>query len=270
MKIQFELKMTIKIQAIRAFTDNYIWLLTNTLNQATICVDPGDAQVVLTALEKQQLTLTDILVTHHHWDHTDGISDLLKQYKANVYCSRKSNISACTHSLVNQDTIALTTLGIEASIIETPGHTLDHICYYTEDMLFCGDTLFAGGCGKLFEGTAHQMYASLSTLAKLPDNTNVYCAHEYTLSNLQFALHLEPDNLALINRFNETQLLREQHQITLPSTLKIEKQTNPFLRCHLPSIQKAASNYCGHLLTDPVEIFSVIREWKNTFSAHAN
>jgi hydroxyacylglutathione hydrolase len=258
--------MTIKIQALPAFADNYIWLLTNTLTRSAICVDPGDAEVVLAALREQQLTLTAILVTHHHWDHTDGITALLKHYKADVYCSRNSNMAACTYALVNHDTISLPTLGIQASIIETPGHTLDHICYYSEDMLFCGDTLFAAGCGKVFEGTAEQMYASLSALAKLPEETKIYCGHEYTLANLQFALHLEPNNLVIVNRLQETQLLRQQHQITLPSTLQIEKQTNPFLRCHLPSIKKAASEYCGQILTDPVETFSAIRAWKNSFS----
>lgn len=255
----------IEIQAISAFTDNYIWLLKNPENQTAICVDPGDAQVVLNALKEQALQLVAILITHHHWDHTGGILALLQHYDAKVYCPKKGNIAGCTSPLVDGDTIFLPTLGMKSAIMEIPGHTLDHICYHTEDMLFCGDTLFAAGCGRVFEGTVEQMYHSLSALAALADNTRIYCGHEYTLSNLQFALQVEPNNPAIIQRLASVRLLRQQNQMTLPSTLEIERQTNPFLRCHLPSVQEAASRYCGKIVTDPVATFALIRTWKNSF-----
>lgn len=252
------------IQAIPAFNDNYIWLLINPSNRKAVCVDPGDASVVIDHLKKQQLDLVGILVTHHHWDHTGGISELVKYYQPKVYCSYRNNIPQRTHALHNNDVISIPNLEIELNILEIPGHTLDHICFYAEGMLFCGDTLFAAGCGKVFEGTMAEMYNSLLKISHLPDATQIYCGHEYTLNNLKFASLVEPDNAAIKNRLAEIQNLRDQNKITLPSTLSIEKQTNPFLRCHLPSLQKAASNYSGKTITDPITTFTIIREWKNS------
>ena len=158
-------------------------------------------------------------------------------------------------------------LDLDFTVIEIPGHTLDHVAYYNQDLLFCGDTLFSGGCGRLFEGTAQQMYNSLSRLATLPDDTKVYCAHEYTQANLEFALYIEPENPELIKRYAEIKQLRQKDQNSLPSTIAIEKATNPFLRCNISTIIKAASEHCGEELHDPVQVFKVIREWKNGFVA---
>lgn len=251
----------ITITPISAFSDNYIWHLQRD-NEHWV-VDPGDAKPVLSALGSTPLS--GILVTHHHFDHTGGIEALVERYQCPVY--GPGSIGAVTHPLSDGDTFAL--LGESATVIAVPGHTLDHIAIVLPEggktHLFCGDTLFAAGCGRLFEGTPQQMHDSLNRLAALPPTTKVYCAHEYTQANLDFAAAAEPDNEAIRTRRTEVQRLREQNIPTLPSTIGLELATNPFLRCDEPEVTaqiKAQDN--GHK-PKPVEIFANLRRWKDNF-----
>jgi hydroxyacylglutathione hydrolase len=223
------------IHPIPAFQDNYIWTIHN--DQHAIVVDPGDDAVVIAYLTKHQLNLTAILITHHHHDHIGGITKLVDTYTAPVYGPAQESIPHRTHALREGDIVHIASLNLNLEILDIPGHTAGHIAYYGANSIFCGDTLFGCGCGRLFEGTPAQMLASLSKIAQLPADTAVYCAHEYTLSGITFALTLEPDNAALQQRLQHDQNLRNQHLPTLPSTLAIEAATNPFLRCQLPSIQ---------------------------------
>jgi hydroxyacylglutathione hydrolase len=257
--------MSIEIQSLRALKDNYIWLIKNSANNQAICVDPGDAQPVLDIIKKENIDLCAILITHHHWDHTAGLDELTRDNNIIIYGPKKSNNNKYTYNLSDGDIISFDKLNLNFTIMETPGHTLDHICYFSPSILLSGDTLFSGGCGRVFEGNAEQMLASLSRLAALPPETRLYCAHEYTEANLQFALHLEPHNSVLIERYAEVKNLRKHSKNTLPSTIALEKETNPFLRCHLSSIQKAASAYCHKKIDDPIATFAVIRAWKNEF-----
>lgn len=231
---------------IPAFDDNYIWLLSN--GNDALVVDPGDATPVLDVLSKNHLNLAAILLTHHHGDHCGGISELLAQHPAPVYGPRLSPAAnLITHTLRDAEKIHVAAWIF--SVIGVPGHTLDHIAFYSADekILFCGDTLFSAGCGRVFEGTPAQMHDSLCKLAALPDETLVCCAHEYTLSNLRFAAAVEPGNTGIANHIAHCEALRNEGKPTLPSTLKIEKQVNPFLRCG-----NAAE-------------FASRREWKNSF-----
>ena len=219
----------INIEPIAAFSDNYIWLLST--NEGSIVIDPGESKGLLKILKENKLDLRAILITHHHFDHTGGIEEILSEISIDVY-GPKNNIASINKRLVGGSKINL--LGIEFEVIEIPGHTLDHIAYYSKNngqpILFCGDTLFAGGCGRVFEGTFEQMHNSLSILKKLPSNTKIYCGHEYTESNLAFAKNVEPLNENIISRYNETLNLRKQGIPSLPSTIGVELQTNPFLR----------------------------------------
>ncbi|HHH36432.1 MAG TPA: hydroxyacylglutathione hydrolase [Gammaproteobacteria bacterium] len=247
--------------ALPAFKDNYIWLLPGPDGTALV-VDPGDAAPVLATLHTRHLALGAILVTHHHYDHVNGIEPLLDRFPVPVY--GPATLALCDHPVAEGSSISPLP-GLTLQVMETPGHTLDHLCYHGHGILFCGDTLFAGGCGRLFEGTAAQLYASLERLRALPDETLVHCAHEYTLSNLEFAARVEPDNAALMQRLEEVRAQRRRHEPTLPSSLGLEKRTNPFLRCHLPTVQAAASAFRGHELDSPEAVFAVIRYWKDTF-----
>lgn len=246
---------------IAAFNDNYIWAVHN--QQHVIIVDPGDAQVVIAFLQAHALQLAAILVTHHHHDHVGGIAALLDKYPVPVYGPAHENIPHRTHPLTEGDALHIAELGLSLSVLDIPGHTAGHIAYYGAGSVFCGDTLFGCGCGRLFEGTPAQMLNSLDKLAQLPPDTAVYCAHEYTLGNIAFALTLEPDNLALQQRALHDQLLRHQHLPTLPSTIAIEKATNPFLRCHLASLQHKMGFPLGTAST--LATFSAIRTLKNQF-----
>ncbi|NOT17582.1 MAG: hydroxyacylglutathione hydrolase [Sulfuriferula sp.] len=223
------------ISPIPAFQDNYIWAIHDDRHAAV--VDPGDAVAVLDFLQQHQLTLTAILITHHHHDHVGGIAALLAHGAVPVYGPALEPIPHLSHPLREGQHIHLEALDADFQILDLPGHTLGHIAYYGINSAFCGDTLFGCGCGRLFEGTAAQMLNSLSKLARLPAATAVYCAHEYTLSNITFALTLEPDNLALQQRHTRDSDLRAHQQPTLPSTIAIELASNPFLRCHLPKLQ---------------------------------
>jgi len=251
------------IEPIPAFADNYFWLIARGGDAAV--VDPGDAQPVLQRLQQRMLRLTDILVTHHHGDHVGGVTALVQASGARVWGPRRETIPSRVVALADGERIEV--LSMEFEIIDVPGHTLGHIAYHApqRQWLFCGDTLFGAGCGRLFEGTAEQMTTSLGRLAALPDATRVFCAHEYTLSNLRFALAVEPDNRALLERQRACAALRQRGVPTLPSTIAEERATNPFLRCDVPAVQRAAAARAGSELATSTEVFAVLRQWKNAF-----
>ncbi|MET3132813.1 hydroxyacylglutathione hydrolase [Oxalobacteraceae bacterium GrIS 1.11] len=255
------------ILTIPAFADNYLWLIHDGVNAAV--VDPGDAAPVMAALQAHHLTLSAILLTHHHADHIGGVPALLQHYAVPVFGPRNEAITAVTHTLAQDDVVTVPGLALRLSVLDVPGHTRGHIAYLRQDgerWLFCGDTLFGGGCGRLFEGTPEQMVASLAKLSALPDDTKVFCAHEYTLSNLRFAATVEPDNLALKARIRMETAKREQGMATIPTTIGLEKASNPFLRYREPAIVE-------HLIAAdrlapgqaPVAAFAALRLWKNNF-----
>ena len=252
-----------KIVPVKAFKDNYIWTLRNASHAAL--VDPGEARPALDYLAAEKLELAAILATHHHPDHVGGIAEILRERKVPVYGPRNEPIATLTRAVSEGDRVTIPELGIEFSVLDIPGHTRAHIAYYGAGSLFCGDTLFACGCGRLFEGTAEQMYASLQKLLALPDDTKVYCGHEYTLANIGFAKAVEPANAALKSREERDRKLRESGRPTLPSRLGEEKATNPFLRCTEPAVIESANKYLGARISDPVRVFAAIRDWKNTF-----
>lgn len=254
----------IQVEPIAALSDNYIWCIHD--KQHAYIVDPGDAQPVLDFLQTKQLTLAGILITHHHWDHTNGIEAILqRQPNLPVYGPDYGNIAHLTHRLKQGDHIEIAPLKVQFEIIEVPGHTLDHIVYYTQGMLFCGDTLFSAGCGRLFEGSAAQMHQSLQKLMQLPDDTAVYCTHEYTLANLAFAQQVEPDNHKLHAYSNWAQQQRNQGCPTLPSQIGREKAINPFLRAHKHGIKQNVEHHVGEQLSDADAVFKAIRQWKDHF-----
>lgn len=254
---------TSTIEPIPAFADNYIWLLTQGKRAAV--VDPGDPAPVLDALRARHLQLAAILVTHHHGDHVGGVSALAAP-GVPVYGPAGEDIPCRTHALVEGD--AIDVLGTRFTVLDVPGHTRGHIAYYAAelDALFCGDTLFAAGCGRLFEGTPAQMLASLTKLAALPPATRVYCAHEYTLANLHFARAVEPDNAALAARSERCAALRARGTPTVPSTLAEERKTNPFLRGEVAAVRAAAERIDASAAASPVATFAALRAWKNRFS----
>ncbi len=253
----------IQVSGIPAFKDNYIWIIHDDRHAAV--VDPGDAAPVLRFLQDRQLTLAAILITHHHSDHVDGLSQLRELAAVPVFGPRNEDIEYVTQRLGEPDSITLPHLGMVLRVIDVPGHTAGHIAYFGEDRLFCGDTLFACGCGRVFEGTPAQMFDSLDKLAALPENTAVYCAHEYTLSNIAFAQAVEPDNLQLYQRAIAATDTRRQGKPTVPSTLALEKTTNPFLRCRVPAIAQAIESHTGTHPADAIAVFAALRQWKNTF-----
>ena len=252
------------VHAVAAFEDNYIWLIQSALASRTIIVDPGDANPVIKTLIEKQLSPAAILITHHHHDHIGGIKALTEKFAIPVYGPANESISGINHPVSPGEIINID--GFEPiSVMDTGGHTADHISYYSQNSLFCGDTLFAGGCGRLLGGTAAQLHTSLNRIYQLPDNTAIYCAHEYTQANLRFALAVEPENTALQQRIDETNQLRAKYQATVPSLLSQEKATNPFLRCEQSSVWRAAEKKAGHVLHSPLEVFTVIRSWKDNF-----
>lgn len=250
--------------AIPAFNDNYIWAIDDGHDCAI--VDPGDAAPVEAWLNQQGLNLAAIIITHHHPDHVGGVNALCRHRSIPVYGPAREAIPAMDHPLKDGDQVRLTAPDLAFQVIEVPGHTLGHIAYYADEpgWLFCGDTLFAGGCGRLFEGTAEQMHHSLSRLAGLPDNTDVFCAHEYTLANLSFASAVSPDDPAVTRRLETVRALRDGNRITLPSTIGEEKRTNPFLRAAEAQLRDAAAAHFGDTLNDPVASFAALRRWKDS------
>ncbi len=259
----------LEIVPVGAFRDNYIWTLRAPGGRSAVVVDPGEAAPVREYLARERLELSAILATHHHPDHVGGIAELVGGRKLPVYGPRGEPIATVTHPVGGGDEVTLPELGVTFQVLDIPGHTRAHIAYYGAGALFCGDTLFACGCGRLFEGTPEQMYASLEKLRALPDETKVYCGHEYTLANIAFAMAVEPENDALAARETRDRRVREQGRPTLPSTLGEEKRTNPFLRCSEPAVIASAKKFLGagasEAARDPVRVFAAIREWKNRF-----
>jgi hydroxyacylglutathione hydrolase len=251
------------ISAIPAFRDNYIWALHD--DRHAVVVDPGDAAPVEAFLAQRELELVTVLATHHHADHVGGVKDLIATRNIPVYGPRQESIATLTHRLGEGDGAAIDALGLRFAVLDIPGHTAGHIAYYGHGMVFCGDTLFACGCGRLFEGTPPQMVHSLAKLAALPDDTLVYCGHEYTLANIRFALVVESDSPTLKQREAVEAQKRARGEPTLPSTIGLERKTNPFLRYREPTVVAAASRHAARELSDPVDTFAVIREWKNQF-----
>ena len=251
----------LEIVPVKAFRDNYIWTLRDSKHAAV--VDPGDARPVIEYLTREKLELVAILATHHHADHVGGIPELLERGHVPVYGPRGEPIESLTRAVGEGDTVTIPELDVSFAVLDIPGHTRAHIAYYGAECLFCGDTLFACGCGRVFEGTPEQMYASLEKLRALPDSTKVYCGHEYTLANIGFARGVEPGNDALGTREARDRRLREAGKPTLPTTLGEEKATNPFLRCLEPAVVESANKYLGARAADPVRVFAAIRDWKN-------
>ena len=253
----------INIEPIKAFNDNYIWLVTT--NEGSIVIDPGEAHKTIKYLKENDLNLDAILITHHHFDHTGGIEDMLKFKSVDVY-GPVNNIPSINKQLRDGDLFSV--IGIDFKIIEIPGHTLDHIAFFSENngnpVLFCSDTLFSSGCGRVFEGTYEQMHKSILKLKSLPSNTKIYSGHEYTQSNLKFAMEVEPLNQKLISRYNDVQNLISTGKPTLPSTLELELEVNPFLRCQTNEVQNSVIkkfNTSNH----EDEIFKALRQWKDNF-----
>ena len=254
------------IQYIKAYTDNYIWLIRT--NEGNLLIDPGESQPVKEFLSKESISITDILITHHHYDHVGGVLELKKDITGKVIGPNNSEINGIDRYVIEGN--VLKSCGIEFMVIEIPGHTLDHIAYFMNDknqpILFCGDTLFSGGCGRVFEGTFNQMYASLLKLKKLPKNTQVYCAHEYTISNLKFALEVEPDNKDISNHLEACEEKIKHGEISLPSNINLELRINPFLRCETKDLRNSISSKIqdSQKLKDS-EVFQRLRLWKDSF-----
>lgn len=253
----------LRIEVIPALQDNYIWAIVG--NGHCAIVDPGDAAPILSWLHRHKLQLCAILVTHHHGDHTGGIAALLARFSVPVYGPAREAIAHVSHPVDEGDCVALPEIPAEFRVISVPGHTRGHVAYFGHGMLFCGDTLFACGCGRIFEGSAEQMHDSLQRLAALPGETQVYCTHEYTLSNIAFALSVDAGNAELTQRAETERARRAQGLPTLPSTIALEQATNPFLRCHEAAVRQAAESYAQRPLTTPSEVFAVAREMKNQY-----
>lgn len=259
------IKSPVSVLPVPAFADNYLWLIHK--DQHAVVVDPGDAEPVLKALKDRGLTLVAILLTHHHADHVGGVPTLLQNFPVPVYGPAREAIPNISRKLSEGDSFVIPELDLQFSVIDVPGHTAGHIAYYADaaQSLFCGDTLFAGGCGRLFEGTPAQMVESLAKLTALPDDTRVYCAHEYTLSNLKFAQAVDGSNSDLVQRIAAEQAKRNRNEPTVPSTIGLEKKTNPFLRYQEPKVLDRLQTEGKIAAREPIAAFAALREWKNSF-----
>lgn len=260
-----------RVEPVRAFNDNYLWLVWDSSRARALVVDPGDAAPVSARLQACGATLAGILVTHHHGDHVGGLARLKQQYGCPVWGPPNEKIAGIDHKLADGDRIEIPGFGYSFQVIGVPGHTLDHIAYFAtrlgdddeRPVLFCGDTLFAGGCGRVFEGTPAQMRRSLGKLCALPEQTLVYCAHEYTQSNLRFAQAVEPASPLLGERVAEVASMRAQDLETVPSAIGIELRTNPFLRTGVAEVAQTAR--AREAAGDEDQVFAVLRAWKNDF-----
>jgi len=254
----------LEITPLPAFEDNYIWLLADPLAGGCVVVDPGDETPVLNWLQAHAKRLSGILITHHHYDHVGGVTELLAAFpEIPVFGPAQNRIAGVNHRVGEGDRIEIPGLATAFRVMELPGHTAGHVGYAAEQALFCGDTLFAGGCGRVFDGTFEQLSTSLRRIAALPPETLIYCAHEYTLVNLGFAAWVEPDSQVLRRRTREEQAKRERGEPTVPSRLDLELATNPFLRTAEPGVIEAAERYAGRPLTGHAAVFTALRTWKD-------
>ena len=266
----------LNITPIPAFSDNYIWMLQRTGSNAVVLVDPGDKGRILDYLQQKQLVPVAVLITHQHYDHTGGVAALVGKHPglriiAPDRLPSRSPLSIdlpiteyVTERVADGDEVDIAELDIRFNVLGIPGHTLDHLAYYGHEMVFCGDTIFGCGSGRLFSGSAEQMVASMKKLTSLPSATRVYCAHEYTLDNIGFARWVEPDNADVLQRDDDDMARQEKGIPTVPSTLELELKTNPFLRYRVPVVIQAAEKFAGKKLTTDAEVFAAIRRWKDT------
>ncbi len=256
----------LNVRPVPAFSDNYFWLLNTGSSPRYAVVDPGSAEPILRALAVHRGKLEAILVTHHHADHVGGIEDLVARFpKVVVYGTDDTRIPGVTQTVKAGETVFVECLDCTFDILFVPGHTSTHVAWHGDSKLFCGDTLFGCGCGRLFEGTPQQMHNSLIRLRSLPDDTEIYCAHEYTLANMAFAKAIEPENRSLQKRYLAARNLRERGVPTVPFFLKTEKETNPFLRFDNPEFVSALEQRTGKTFSSPVAVFAYVRDWKDTF-----
>jgi len=271
------------IITVPAFSDNYIWLICDEQKQYAVIVDPGDASPVISTLEKEDIEPIAILITHFHYDHANGISGLLTKYpdlsvygpasefnllNSNIhpanYGPASKDFKLLNHPLHGGETLIFDKIHTSFKVMSVSGHTSGHIAYYGDEKLFCGDTLFAGGCGRVFNGTLNDLHESLQKIAKLPEDTKIYCAHEYTLDNLGFAKWVEPQNKALLDREVADMALIDSDQATIPFLLSLELETNPFLRTHLAHVVKRVEGATNATLRNSSEVFAAMRTWKDT------
>jgi hydroxyacylglutathione hydrolase len=256
----------LNVRPVRAFSDNYIWLIDSPRAQGRLAVvDPGDAAPVIAELQRSGASLAAILLTHHHPDHIGGVPELLRHWEVPVIGPDDARIAQRTRTVRDGERCDIVDLGLSFEILQVPGHTLSHIAFWGHGALFCGDTLFSAGCGRMFEGTPTQMNASLNRLRNLPPDTRVFCGHEYTAANLRFALTVDPGNRAALEYRDGVDRVLAQGKPTLPSTMGLEIQVNPFLRCDDPTVVTAAERHAGHSLAQAADVFAVLRAWKDQF-----
>jgi hydroxyacylglutathione hydrolase len=256
----------INVRSVRAFSDNYIWLIESPKAEGRlVAVDPGEAAPVMAELQRSSSSLAAILLTHHHPDHIGGVPELLRHGAVPVIGPDDTRIAHLTRTVKDGEHCEMPDLGLVFETLQVPGHTLSHIAFWGHGALFCGDTLFSAGCGRMFEGTPTQMNASLNKLRNLPPQTRMYCGHEYTAANLRFALTVEPANAAAIEYQSSVDRVRAEGRPSLPSTMGLESRVNPFLRCDEPAVVRAAEKHAGQTLQEPAEVFGALRAWKDQF-----
>lgn len=253
------------IQAINAFNDNYIWFIEEPESNTLLIVDPGDAKPVIHAIEQQDLHPVALLITHHHYDHIAGINELVNKYNIPVYGPKTEAIPHITFPLASCESLEIDSLFSPIRVLDVPGHTNGHIAFLIDGNLFCGDTLFSAGCGRLLGGTAKQLHASLKLISSLPEQTMIFCTHEYTQENLRFASQVEPHNKLIRQRILDISALRLAGKPSLPSSLAVELKTNPFLRCHTAEVIMATEQFCGRKLETAEAVFTSLRSWKDQF-----